>query len=38
VVDALDQESLERRRRLTIPLARITLIQAGLIPGRAEDA
>jgi chromosomal replication initiation ATPase DnaA len=38
VVDALDQESLERHRRLTIPLARITLIQAGLIPGKAEDA
>ncbi len=38
VVDALDQGSLERHRRLTIPLARITLIQAGLIPGKAEDA
>jgi chromosomal replication initiation ATPase DnaA len=38
VVDALDQGSLERHRRLTIPLARTTLIHAGLIPGKAEDA
>lgn len=38
VVDTLDQEAMERRKRLTIPLARITLMQAGLLPGQSEDA
>ncbi|MDP1026158.1 DnaA/Hda family protein [Sphingomonas sp. KR1UV-12] len=43
IVDALDRVSLERRRRLTIPLARSLLIEAGLIdagatPGFLEDA
>lgn len=37
-VDALDQEAMERRKRLTIPLARTTLIAAGLLPGHSEDA
>lgn len=31
VVDALDQESLERRKRLTIPLARTVLTSAGIV-------
>ena len=31
VVDALDQEVLERRKRLTIPLARSTLTAAGIV-------
>ena len=31
VVDALDQEVLERRKRLTIPLARTTLVAAGIV-------
>lgn len=35
-VDALDQEVMERRKRLTIPLARTTLIEAGLIAGQPE--
>ncbi len=35
-VDALDQECAERRKRLTIPLARSTLIDAGLIAGKPE--
>ena len=30
-VDALDQEAMERRKRLSIPLARTTLTEAGLI-------
>lgn len=30
-VDALDQETMERRKRLSIPLARTTLTEAGLI-------
>lgn len=30
-VDVLDQESMERRKRLSIPLARHALIEAGLI-------
>jgi chromosomal replication initiation ATPase DnaA len=30
-IDALDQEVMERRKRLSIPLARATLVQAGLI-------
>jgi chromosomal replication initiation ATPase DnaA len=35
VVDLLDQEVLERRKRLSIPLARATLLEAGLIaPGQ----
>ncbi|MBJ6121004.1 HdaA/DnaA family protein [Sphingomonas mollis] len=38
VVDALDQETSERHRRLTIPLARTTLTDAGLLPIRTEDA
>ncbi|MDQ2892399.1 MAG: chromosomal replication initiator DnaA [Pseudomonadota bacterium] len=31
VVDALDQEALERRKRLTIPLARTVLAAAGIV-------
>ena len=31
-VDALDQEAMERRKRLSIPFARITLIDAGILP------
>jgi chromosomal replication initiation ATPase DnaA len=31
VVDVLDQEVLERRKRLSIPLARATLAEAGII-------
>lgn len=31
VVDALDQEALERRKRLTIPLARTVLEAAGIV-------
>jgi len=31
-VDVLDQEAMERRRRLSIPLARHALTDAGLIP------
>ncbi len=43
IVEALDRVSLERQRRLTIPLARSLLIDAGLIeaahtPGYPEDA
>ena len=30
-VDALDQEAMERRKRLSIPFARITLIDAGIL-------
>lgn len=39
-VDALDQEVLETRKRLSVPLARTTLAGAGLIPSpaRSEDA
>lgn len=37
VVDVLDQEVLERRKRLSIPLARSTLTEAGLID-RAQAA
>ena len=33
VVDALDQEALERRKRLTIPLARAVLADAGIVTG-----
>lgn len=35
-VDLLDQAVLERHKRLSIPLARATLSEAGLIAGRAE--
>ena len=37
VVDLLDQGAMERRRRLTIPLARETLTEAGLL-ARDEDS
>ena len=39
-VDALDQEVLETRKRLSVPLARTTLAAAGLIapPARSEAA
>ncbi|MBN8839608.1 MAG: chromosomal replication initiator DnaA [Sphingomonadales bacterium] len=36
-VDALDQEVLERRKRLSIPLARTTLAAAALIPPLPTD-
>ncbi|WEK42627.1 MAG: DnaA/Hda family protein [Candidatus Sphingomonas colombiensis] len=36
-VDALDQEVLERRKRLSIPLARTTLAAAALIPPPSTD-
>ncbi|MBV8237869.1 MAG: chromosomal replication initiator DnaA [Sphingomonas sp.] len=36
-VDALDQEVLERRKRLSIPLARTTLAAAALIPPLSTD-
>ena len=36
-VDALDQEVLERRKRLSIPLARTTLAEAALIPPPPMD-
>lgn len=35
-VDALDQEVLERRKRLSIPLARTVLGDAGLVSGETE--
>ena len=35
-VDALDQEVMERRKRLSIPLARTTLAAAALIPKSPE--
>jgi chromosomal replication initiation ATPase DnaA len=31
-VDALDQEAMERRKRLSIPFARVTLVDAGILP------
>lgn len=37
-VDALDQEAMERRKRLSIPFARVTLIDAGLLPPPDEDS
>lgn len=37
-VDALDQEVLETRKRLSIPLARTTLELAGLLHRRDEEA
>lgn len=36
-VDLLDQAVLERHKRLSIPLARATLAEAGLIVGRVSD-
>ncbi|HEX8484985.1 HdaA/DnaA family protein [Sphingomonas sp.] len=37
-VDALDQEAMERRKRLSIPFARITLVDAGIIsPARPSE-
>jgi len=36
-VDLLDQAVLERHKRLSIPLARVTLTEAGLIAGRAPE-
>jgi chromosomal replication initiation ATPase DnaA len=36
-VDALDQEAMERRKRLSIPLARHTLAAAGLVPLPVKD-
>lgn len=37
-VDALDQEAMERRKRLSIPFARVTLVDAGILPPpQAED-
>ncbi|CAN5852138.1 DnaA regulatory inactivator HdaA [soil metagenome] len=36
-IDVLDQAVLERHRRLSIPLARATLAEAGLIAGRAPE-
>lgn len=36
-VDALDQEAMERRKRLSIPFARLTLIDAGLLPSPTAD-
>ena len=37
-VDLLDQAVLERHKRLSIPLARATLEDAGLIPGRTPES
>ena len=37
-VDLLDQAVLARHKRLSIPLARATLEDAGLIPGRAPES
>ncbi|MDB5695659.1 MAG: chromosomal replication initiator DnaA [Sphingomonas bacterium] len=37
-IDALDQEVLETRKRLTVPLARTTLTAAGLISPPSESA
>jgi hypothetical protein len=36
-VDVLDQHVLERRKRLSIPLARATLAEAGLIAARGQN-
>lgn len=36
-IDLLDQAVLERHKRLSIPLARATLSEAGLIAGRAPE-
>ncbi len=37
-VDLLDQAVLERHKRLSIPLARATLSEAGLLPGHAPES
>lgn len=37
-VDLLDQAVLERHKRLSIPLARATLTDAGLLPGRLPES
>ena len=37
-VDLLDQAVLERHKRLSIPLARATLTEAGLLPGRTPES
>jgi hypothetical protein len=39
-VDALDQEAMERRKRLSIPFARVTLVDAGILPAArpSEDS
>lgn len=37
VVDMLDQEATERRKRLSIPFARATLIEGGLIAAPNEE-
>jgi chromosomal replication initiation ATPase DnaA len=37
-VDLLDQVVLESHKRLSIPLARATLEEAGLIPGRPPES
>jgi len=37
VVDVLDQEMLETRKRLSVPLARTTLAAAGLLAPRQEN-
>lgn len=37
-VDLLDQAVLARHKRLSIPLARVTLEDAGLIPGRDPES
>jgi chromosomal replication initiation ATPase DnaA len=37
-VDILDQDVLERRKRLSIPLARATLVEAGIIHPPTEEA
>jgi chromosomal replication initiation ATPase DnaA len=37
-VDILDQDVLERRKRLSIPLARATLVEAGIINSPTEEA
>ncbi|HEU0066005.1 MAG TPA: chromosomal replication initiator DnaA [Sphingomonas sp.] len=36
-VDALDQEAMERRKRLSIPFARITLVDAGILSARPPE-
>lgn len=36
-VDILDQDLIERRKRLSIPLARSTLSEAGIIPAPPEE-
>lgn len=37
-VDVLDQEVMESRKRLSIPLARVALDAAGLLPQRKDEA